>query len=56
MVADDVEIAVVDEDLVLLQQELDVLLGGAHEVVQHGVVHVAGVGVLQVTHVDSLSS
>ena len=40
MVADDVKVAVVDEDLVLLEQELYVLLGGAHEVVQHGEVHI----------------
>ena len=54
VVADDVKVAVVDEDVVLLQQELYVLLGGAHEVVQHGEVHVPRVGVLQVTHVNGL--
>jgi hypothetical protein len=54
MIADDVKVSVVDEDLVLLQEELYVLLGGTHEVVQHGEVDVARVGVLQVTHMNRL--
>jgi hypothetical protein len=54
VIANDVEVAVVDEDLVVLQQELNVLLGGAHEVVEHGEVDVARVGILQVAYVDRL--
>ena len=56
VVADDVEVAVVDEGVVaVVKTELDVVHPSLHEDVDHGEVHVAGVGKGQVAHVKGLS-
>ena len=54
MVADDVEVAVVDERLVAgVEDELDVVHLRLHEHVDHGEVHVARVGERHLTNMES---
>ena len=53
MVADDVEVAVVDEGLVAgVEDELDVVHLRLHEHVDHGEVHVARVGERHLTNME----